>query len=82
MSDLTIARATIADMLMQRGFTLKDGDYIKAGVIDSLSLLSWVLDLEDVFNIELTDDEISSDGFRTVKGLTKLIEEKLKCTSA
>jgi acyl carrier protein len=73
-------KSTIEEYLNRRGFVPERGepDYVRAGVVDSLGLLGWVLDLEDVFNVELTDEDVASAEFRTVEGLTKIIEGKLR----
>lgn len=69
----------ILERLRKRGFKGQNGDdYVKAGVVDSLGLLGWVLELEDVFGVELTDDDVASDGFRIADGLARIIEGKLK----
>ena len=52
-------------------------DFIAAGRVDSLSLLNFVLDVEDAFHIELTDAEVASKQFRTFGGLSNLIFRKL-----
>jgi acyl carrier protein len=76
-----MVKAIIEARLWKRGLDRLSNssvDYIKAGVVDSLGLLGWVLELEGEFNVELTDEDVASAEFRTVEGLTKVIEEKLK----
>jgi acyl carrier protein len=73
----------ICSMLVQRGadpvqVMANDFDYIKAGLVDSLSLLRFVMDLEVEFGVEISNEEIVSPEFRTVGGLVALLERKLK----
>jgi len=51
--------------------------FIDSGHIDSLSLLNFVMDLEEHFQIELTDQDLESPEFRTVSGLAAMIQRKL-----
>lgn len=51
--------------------------FIDSGHIDSLSLLNFVMDLEEHFQIELTDQDLESVDFRTVAGLAAIIQRKL-----
>ena len=70
---------TVHMLLFRRGDlppSTNDFDYVKAGLIDSLSLLRFVLELEEEFHIELTNEEIASPEFRTFGGLCSLIERK------
>lgn len=72
---------TIAGMLVRRGYkrpVVADFNYVKGGIVDSLGLLEFVLELEDAFSITLTDDEIATEEFQTIGGLMDLIERKLQ----
>jgi acyl carrier protein len=71
----------VTEALCRRGMArpaVADFNYVKAGIVDSLGLLGFVLELEEVFSITLTDDEIASPEFRTLGGLMNLIERKLQ----
>ncbi|WP_338763641.1 acyl carrier protein [Massilia sp. METH4] len=57
------------------GFT-DDTDYIDEGIVDSLAIVKFIVDLEKAFDIELTDEDIESPAFRTVAGLTALVGGK------
>jgi D-alanine--poly(phosphoribitol) ligase subunit 2 len=48
-------------------------DYIAAGIIDSIGIIKFVLELESHFGIEIGPQDIESAAFRTVRGLTNLI---------
>ena len=67
--------------LLQRKGALPPGftdstDYIDEGIVDSLAIIKFIVDLEQGFDIELTDEDIESPDFRTVAGLTALIAAK------
>lgn len=51
-------------------------DYIDKGYIDSLALIKFIIELEDEFGIEFSDDELGSSSIKTVGGLIKLVERK------
>lgn len=53
-----------------------DSDFLAAGVIDSMAIIKFILELESTFDITLNDEDIESDQFRSVRGLTGLIEHK------
>lgn len=50
---------------IQKKYTIPEGtdvfslNYIEQGYIDSLGLIKFIVDLEDEFNIEFTDDDRS-----------------------
>lgn len=52
-------------------------DYIASRHIDSMNIMMFVIDLEAKFDVEFGDDEIVADSFRTIAGLTRMIEEKI-----
>lgn len=67
--------------LLQRKGALPPGftdntDYIDEGIVDSLAIVKFIVDLEQGFDIELSDEDIESPEFRTVAGLTALIAAK------
>ncbi|MCK7547018.1 acyl carrier protein [Marinobacter koreensis] len=51
-------------------------DYIAGGLVDSLSLLGFIVGLEETFNIAFSDSDFDSAEFRTVGGLANLIARK------
>jgi acyl carrier protein len=66
---------------LQKEYTFPDDDvdtinYVKSGYVDSLTMLKFVVELEDTFGIEFSDDELSLPDFKIVGGLIKLIESK------
>lgn len=51
-------------------------DYIAAGHLNSLSLLQFIAELEEHFNIEFSDSDLASSEFRTVGGVAAIIAHK------
>lgn len=51
--------------------------FIDNGHIDSMSVLNFIMELEEHFGIELSEDDISSQEFRTVSGLASIIQRKI-----
>lgn len=67
---------------IQNEYTFTDDDidtinYVESGYIDSLAMLKFVVELEDKFGIEFSDDELSLPDFKVVGGLIKIIESKV-----
>lgn len=52
--------------------------FLDEGHIDSLASMTFILRIEDEFNVELTQEDMISEEFRTVGGLSSIINEKLK----
>lgn len=46
-------------------------------LIDSIILLSFIVDIEEKFNITFEDDEISIEYFETIEDVVNLLERKL-----
>ena len=72
----------ILELLKKKSNLPKDfnekNDFIKAGIIDSIGIIKFILEIEYKFNIEITDFDIESNDFRTVQGLVKIIEIKIQ----
>jgi acyl carrier protein len=60
---------------LPRGFD-DASDFLKMGIVDSVGIIKFILELESRFDIEITEADIESDEFRTVQGLVALIERK------
>lgn len=52
-------------------------NFIDSGHIDSLSIMKFLVLLEGEFNLQFSDDELLSEEFKTVSGLSNLISNKL-----
>ena len=67
---------------LQKEYTFQEEDidtinYVESGYIDSLAVIKFVVELEDEFGIEFSDDELSLPDFKLVGGLIKLVESKV-----
>ena len=51
-------------------------DFVTAGIVDSIGIIKFVLQLESQFGIEISDADIESSAFRTVQGLVEMIRRK------
>jgi acyl carrier protein len=54
-----------------------ESDFIDAGIVDSIGVIKFVLEVESRFRIEISDADIESGEFRTVRGLVGLIERRI-----
>ncbi len=69
---------------LQKEYSFPEGadadsiNYIENGYADSIGLLKFVVELEEEFGIEFTDEELSSPGFKVTGELIKLVEKKAK----
>jgi acyl carrier protein len=52
-------------------------DYISAGIVDSIGIIKFTLELEARFDIEITDTDLESNDFRSVQGLVTMITRKI-----
>jgi D-alanine--poly(phosphoribitol) ligase subunit 2 len=56
-------------------------DFIDAGIVDSIGIIKFVLELESRFEIEISEADIESDEFRTVQGLVEILRRKTADTA-
>jgi acyl carrier protein len=54
----------------------EDYNYVNEGNLDSFALLNFISDIEDIFSIQFSPDELSQNHTHSVKGLVNLIELK------
>ncbi len=74
----------IISLLKKKGPFLKNEkknlsgyNYIKSGHIDSLNLMKFIFQLEDIFNVKFSYKQISSKRFGIISGLVNIIEKKI-----
>lgn len=72
-------------MLEKKGLVPGDSEqeklnyrYLDAGHVDSFSLIQFILELEDKFDISLSPEDTQSDKFRSIGGLIQIVEDKLQ----
>ena len=51
--------------------------YLDIGQIDSMELIRFIFNMEKKFKIKLSEKETSSDKFRYIGGLIKIISKKI-----
>ena len=54
-----------------------DTPLISSGLVDSFSMVSMKMFLEEEYDIKMTDDEASTESFDTVKSIMALVNKKL-----
>ena len=72
-------KVMIADRLMLKAKPEEIGDeddLIKKWGVESVQLMEIVIGLEELFGIQLGDDEFSIKKFRTVKNIGDVVREK------
>jgi acyl carrier protein len=50
---------------------------ISSGLVDSFSMVSMKMFLEEEYKIQMTDEEASTEAFNTVKSIMALLQKKL-----
>lgn len=73
-------KVMVVDRLMLKAKPEEIGDeddLIKKWEVDSVRLMEIVIGLEEVFGVQLGDDEFSIRKFRTVKNIAAVVREKL-----
>ena len=69
---------------LQKEYSFPEGtevdaiNFVESGYIDSIGLVKFVVELEDEFEIEFTDEELKSHTFKITGELIGLVEKKAK----
>jgi acyl carrier protein len=63
------------------GTSLRDDTLLLDGAMDSLGLMQLVAFLEEAFGIEIDDEDVTADHFRTVADIERLVGQKVPSTS-
>ena len=48
-------------------------ELVESGLLDSLSIIRLITQLEELFCIEIPDDEVTADNFRTIRDIAQLV---------
>jgi len=59
-----------------------EDDLIQKWGLESVQLMEIVIGLEEVFGIQLGDDEFSVKKFRTIKNIAEVVREKIQVRDA
>jgi acyl carrier protein len=74
----TLRQFIIQELLLGQETTIDpDQSLTASGIIDSLSLLRLIGFIEDTFQVEIEDTELSPDHFETLNVMVDLVEGKL-----
>jgi acyl carrier protein len=82
------AKAFIMDFFAERS-KLPSGDqeqfitqnYIEQGLLDSIDFITLISELEEQYGIAFSQEQIQSEAFRTIKGLSSMVNELSKAAS-
>lgn len=70
-----IERYVIDDLARGRRTALAlDDDLVEAGILDSLSIVHLIRWIEESFAVEVRDEDIVPETFRTLRGIGELVE--------
>ena len=53
-----------------------DTDLLNDGIVDSMGILQVVNFLEEKFGVQVSDDEITPENFRSLRVLTEFVEQR------
>ena len=71
--------------IFQHGLNLEvpsiETDLIETGVLDSLLLVDLLLRLEVQFQISISPEDLETDNFRSIEGITSLVASKKAWTA-
>ena len=54
-----------------------DTDLVETGMLDSLALVSFILELETSFGLSVSYDNLEIDNFRTVKTISQFVQQTM-----
>jgi acyl carrier protein len=52
-----------------------DTDLVETGMLDSLALVSFILELETTFGLSVSYDNLEIDNFRTIKSIAQFVKQ-------
>lgn len=61
---------------LPKDINIDEFNYIDTGYVDSMGLLKFVVELEQEFDIEISDDDMMLPEFKKIGGLGALIQAK------
>jgi len=72
----------VIDYIEKKGKLPKNTDienlnYIDSGYIDSIGIIKFIVEIEQRFNVQISDEDMMSEKFKTIKGLISIIKNKL-----
>jgi len=52
-------------------------NYIETGYVDSIGIIKFIVEIEQKFNIQISEEDIMSEKFKTVNGLSDIIKRNI-----
>jgi acyl carrier protein len=71
----------IEEFLFGRSETLNEDTLLLGNVIDSQGVIALVSFIQQRFNVEVADEEVTTDNLATLKTVVALVEKKLRSKS-
>ena len=53
----------------------EDTELIESGILDSLAVITLITLLEDEFDVEIADDQVTAKNFATIQDIIRLLEK-------
>ena len=66
-----------ADVMLDVDAKIDDDTQLLDGILDSLALMQLVAFLEEEFDTEIDDTEVTAENFRTVADIGRLVDRQL-----
>lgn len=76
----TLKNYIVTEIMHERDLSIlaDDAPLIEGGIIDSMGLIELVLFIEKKFGVEVAEEEMDIDNFRTLNSLTAYIQSKIE----
>ncbi len=65
------------EVVLDTDTSLKNDAPLLEGILDSMALMQLVAFLEEEFDIEIDDTEVTAENFRTVADIERLVDARL-----
>ncbi len=66
---------------IEKNFPIEKLKYMETGYIDSLGFMKFIIEIEEKYQIEFSEDEIIEEKFASVGGLAEIILQKYQKVS-
>lgn len=74
----SIREFIISEIIYPQGENgLKDSDpLLESGILDSLNMIKLLAFLEEKFAVQVTDEDLMPDNFKTIEAISNLVDSK------
>jgi len=73
-SDLSLELRTVLSQILNEDVPSNDTDLIETGMLDSLALVSLIMELETSFEIDIDFDDLELESFRSIDSMAAYIK--------